>query len=57
MGEEFILAKQIRDTNGKIIYIADLIVTHDEHSSMKNIPSKVVYGYKQAAFKLIKNIY
>lgn len=57
MGEEFILAKQIRDTNGKIIYIADLIVTHDEHSSMKNIPSKVVYGYKQAAFKLIKDIY
>ncbi len=56
MGEEFLFAKQIRDTKGKIMYVNNLKVMHDEHSTMKNIHSKVVYKYEQAAFKLFKDI-
>jgi len=56
MGEEFILAKQIHDTGGKIMYISDLKVIHNEHSTMIKIPSKVIYKHSQNAFKIFKNI-
>ena len=56
MGEEFLLAKQIRDTKGEILYLNNLIVTHDEHTTMKKIPSKTIYIYSQEAFKLFKDI-
>jgi GT2 family glycosyltransferase len=56
MGEEFILAKQIHDTGGKIMYISDLKVIHNEHSTMKKIPSRVIYKYSQNAFRIFKNI-
>ncbi len=56
MGEEFLLAKQIRDTGGKIFYDSELIVIHNEHSSMDKIPSKTKYKFEQQAFRLFKNI-
>lgn len=57
MGEEFVFAKQIRDTKGKIKYISNLKVLHNEHSSMNKIPSKVVYKYMQSTHKQFKNLY
>lgn len=56
MGEEFLLAKQIRDANGKIYYDANLKVIHNEHSSMSAIPSETKYRFEQQAYKLFKNI-
>jgi len=56
MGEEFLFAKQIRESGGKIYYLSTLCVIHNEHSTMNKIPSKAVYKYEQSAFKLTKNI-
>lgn len=57
MGEEFILSKQISDTGGKIFYDAGLLVLHNEHSSMENLPSKRVYEYNRTAYNIIRNFF
>lgn len=56
MGEEFLFAKQIRESGGKIYYLSTLYVIHNEHSTMNKIRSKAIYKYEQYAFKLTKNI-
>lgn len=57
MGEEYIFAKQIRNSGGHIFYLSSLIVRHDEHSSIKKMPSKTIYIYMQKAYRIIKKIY
>jgi GT2 family glycosyltransferase len=57
MGEEFLLAKQIRDTGGRIYYNHNLRLIHNEHSTMDKMPSEVVYSYMQKAHKLIWRLY
>ncbi len=57
MGEEFVLANQVKNTHGKIYYDADLRVLHNEHSSMGKIPSKKVYEFNRNAYNIVKNYF
>lgn len=57
MGEEFILANQVKSTQGKIYYDAGLKVLHNEHSTMGKIPSKKVYEFNRNAYSIVKKYF
>jgi len=45
IGEELTFAKQVKDRVGRILYLSNLMVTHDEHSSRLN------YEHKRKGYK------
>lgn len=51
MGEEGILANQIMRSGGIILYHAELIVNHFDHSSIKKLPNKTLYKYSQISYR------
>lgn len=56
MEEEAFLGAQIYKTDGILYYDSELIVHHQEHSSCKKIPSKVLYNYSKQSFQFSKKL-
>lgn len=53
-GEEFLIARQVEQSGGKIYYLANAIVSHHEHATMKKVPSHQTYELRQKAYRLTK---
>lgn len=53
-GEEALLANQVKQVNGKILYAPNLIVYHAESGSVKKIPSKLQYNITKDSYKIYK---
>lgn len=51
-GEELNLAYQVKRQNGKTLYVPDLIVSHNEHSTMNAMSSRKTYGYQQESYRI-----
>lgn len=57
MGEEGILANQVLNGKGVTLYCPDLIVNHQDHSSIGKVPSKTLYKFSQDSYKYyLKNL-
>ncbi len=57
MGEEGVLANQVKAANGITLYCPDLIVNHQDHASIGKVPSKKLYSYSRDSFKYyLKNL-
>jgi GT2 family glycosyltransferase len=54
MGEEALLAHQVRIANGKTLYCPDLVVFHEDHSTFKKIPLKDIYNITRQSFQIYK---
>lgn len=50
-GEEILLAGQIKQSEGEILYIPALKVVHNEHSTIGEILSKTNFKYKQKGYR------
>ncbi len=50
MGEEGVLANQVKMVEGKIIYYPQLIVEHLDHSSISKVSNKILFRYSKESF-------
>ena len=53
-GEEVILAEQLKNLGGKLLYVPNLIVKHCEHTSTKKISNKQFYKIQQKSYEVFK---
>lgn len=53
-GEEALLAGQISQVNGKILYAPSLVVHHYENASVSKIPSLKTYEITKASYKIYR---
>ena len=51
MGEEAVLANQILSQNGKIIYKPNIIVHHNDHTSIGKISNRKLYNFSKESYK------
>lgn len=51
MEEEGVLANQVLSKNGKTLYVPDLVVKHNDHSSIGKVNSKKLYGFARDSYK------
>lgn len=56
MGEEALLSNQVYSNGGKILYTPCVQVTHLDHSTFKNMPSKRTYNITKESYKVYKKI-
>lgn len=55
MGEEMLLAIQVENAGGKILYKPSLKVNHMDSASFKKMPSRFAYDCERNSFKLYKD--
>ncbi len=51
MGEEFFLSKQLESKNFKVYYEPTIVIKHQLHSSMNNVPSKKIWQIARESHK------
>jgi GT2 family glycosyltransferase len=57
MNEECALSKIVFDNNGRIFYDKELVVYHDEHSSINLVPNKTLYKISKESYKISKRYF
>ncbi|EME8244273.1 hypothetical protein LBW08_002503 [Enterococcus faecium] len=53
-GEEAIFSEQVRRVSGKILYVPELHVLHQESQSVKKIPSRKKYEMVRKSYNIYK---